>query len=154
VFSKVVEGLKELDSYCCGKGVNVLLETHGSFDRRETLEPVFERLDGTAIGILWDIEHAYKAEGETEKFYLHFKKYIRHVHVKDGKRAHNTFTLCPVGEGDIPVRHVVKMLKEGGYDGWLSLEWEKLWQPELAEPEAVLPVYSEYMRKLLQKCSK
>jgi sugar phosphate isomerase/epimerase len=27
----------------------------------------------------------------------------------------------------------------GGYQGWVSVEWEKRWHPEIAEPEVALP---------------
>jgi hypothetical protein len=26
-----------------------------------------------------------------------------------------------------------------GYDGWVSMEWDKAWLPGLAEPEEILP---------------
>jgi hypothetical protein len=37
-----------------------------------------------------------------------------------------------------------------GYDaGWLSVEWEKKWHPELAEPEIALPQHSAKLREYL-----
>ena len=32
--------------------------------------------------------------------------------------------LCPVGEGDIPLKQIVNRLKADGYDGY-ALEWER-----------------------------
>ena len=43
----------------------------------------------------------------------------------------------------------MKLLRAFGYDGYLSLEWEKKWQPHLAEPEVVVPHYIRFMRELL-----
>ena len=40
-------------------------------------------------------------------------------------------------------------LADGGYDGALSLEWEKLWHPDLDEPNVVLPRAITYLRDLL-----
>ena len=42
----------------------------------------------------------------------------------------------------------VKLMTERGYDGYYSLEWEKMWHPEIEEPEVAFPQYVEYMRKL------
>ena len=74
---------------------------------------------------------------------------LRHVHIKDYHRGENgQFTLCPVGEGDIPLPEIVHTLLRDGYDGYFSLEWEKKWVPSLAEPEEVFPAFVRYMRAL------
>jgi len=40
-------------------------------------------------------------------------------------------------------------LQAGGYDGYLTLEWEKRWVPELAEPEVAFPQFVAFMRQSL-----
>ena len=40
---------------------------------------------------------------------------------------------------DVPVRASIDALRAAGYDGWLTVEWEKRWHPELDEPEVALP---------------
>ena len=42
-----------------------------------------------------------------------------------------------------------QVLRAGGYDGWLTLEWEKKWHPEIEEPEVAFPGYARYMRGLM-----
>ena len=37
-------------------------------------------------------------------------------------------------------------LAEGGYKGYYSFEWEKLWHPEIAEPEVALAHYPTAMK--------
>ncbi len=41
------------------------------------------------------------------------------------------------------------LLAAGGYRNWISVEWEKRWHPEIAEPEVALPqhraVLAEWM---------
>jgi fatty-acyl-CoA synthase len=36
-----------------------------------------------------------------------------------------------------------------GYAGWLAVEWEKKWHPDLAEPEIALPQHAEVLRGYL-----
>ncbi|GJM19605.1 MAG: hypothetical protein DHS20C14_18180 [Phycisphaeraceae bacterium] len=43
-----------------------------------------------------------------------------------------------LGHGDQPVEATVRGLARRGYDGWVVLEWPKLWMPHLPGPEAVL----------------
>lgn len=54
-----------------------------------------------------------------------------------------------IGHGDLPIAELVALLKEKGYDGYLSLEWLKRWRLSLAEPGIVFPHYISYMRSLL-----
>jgi fatty-acyl-CoA synthase len=74
---------------------------------------------------------------------------IRLVHVKDARRLGDDWELVPLGDGDVPVRESFDVLRAHGYDGWLTVEWEKRWHPELAEPELALPRESRALRALI-----
>jgi hypothetical protein len=39
----------------------------------------------------------------------------------------------------------------GGYKGYYSFEWEKLWHPEIADPEIALADYSKVMKAYFKK---
>lgn len=145
------EGLKAVCAYGAEKGVYCNLEIHGDFNSPEALEMVMaEMKDVPYFGIVWDIEHSDKTVGDDfMKFYKVIKPAVRHVHVKDYIRGENgSFTLCLMGEGDIPAKDIIAQLQEDGYDGYFSFEWEKKWVPELQEPEVAFPAFVEYMRSL------
>ena len=38
-------------------------------------------------------------------------------------------------------RESIQLLQKGGYQGYYSFEWEKLWHPEIEEPEIALAEY-------------
>lgn len=48
------------------------------------------------------------------------KPYIEYVHVKDAEWESGQ--VVPAGHGDGNVKEILKMLKESGYEGFLSLE--------------------------------
>ena len=54
--------------------------------------------------------------------------------------------LCLVGEGDLPLKEFLEVLKEGCYPGIYCLEWEKRWHPEIEDPEEAFPKYVERMK--------
>ena len=54
-----------------------------------------------------------------------------------------------MGYGDVPVENAVLALKNIGYDGFLSLEWVKRWNPELEEPGIVFAQYKNYMKEIM-----
>lgn len=145
---QIIAGYKRVVAYAQGSGVRILMEVHGDFNRVERLQAVLEGVDDPSLGILWDVEHSDKVYGDDYRaFYLPLKRYIHHVHIKDYLRD-GKYTLCEIGKGDIPLRGIVRMLLEDRYDGYFAIEWEKMWHPELPEPEVVFPEYVTFMRAI------
>ena len=146
---KVAKGIRILCEYAKGKSVRVLLEVHGDFNSLETIMPVVEKVkDCPEFGILWDVEHSYKVyEDNWRVFYEGIKPWIRHTHFKDVKKIGGKFEICLPGEGVVPMGDIYRTLVADGYSGWYSLEWEKMWHPELPEPEVAFPLYVDYMKK-------
>ena len=68
-----------------------------------------------------------------------------HVHIKD-HTAENKLVL--LGQGIIPLQNAFTALKKMKYDGYVSLEWEKMWHPEIEDPEVAFPQAISYMRRL------
>ncbi len=54
-----------------------------------------------------------------------------------------------MGYGDIPIADTLIMLKALRYEGFISLEWVKRWNPDLQEPGIVFAHYKSYMDTLL-----
>jgi sugar phosphate isomerase/epimerase len=55
-----------------------------------------------------------------------------------------------LGEGEIPVRQQLEVLRRVGYGGYISFEWEKKWHPELPEAEVALPLGMAWLRAQLE----
>ena len=53
------------------------------------------------------------------------------------------------GTGDLPLAQSIALLKAGGYDGWLMCEHEKVWHPELVEPEVIFPAFVQWAKALI-----
>lgn len=149
VIGRVAKGIRELCDYAAGTPVMVLQEVHGNFNRLETIMGVVEKVkDCPNFGLIWDIAHSDKTYGDDWKtFYQGIRSYIRHVHIKDHIREKG-FSLCLVGDGDIPIKDIVHTLESDGYHGYYSIEWEKLWHPDLPDAEIAFPGFLEYMKAL------
>jgi fatty-acyl-CoA synthase len=89
--------------------------------------------------------------GETPAdVYANLGRRILLAQVKDARRRPDgDWELVLLGEGEVPVREMLGLLAAGGYRGWISVEWEKRWHPEIAEPQIALPqhlrVLAEWM---------
>lgn len=127
-------------------GVTIIIETHDSFSTGASVAKLIRNINSKGVAVLWDIHHPYRAGETVEETYRQIGPSLRHVHVKDevdGK-------LCLTGKGSLPIKEIVTLLKEKGYTGYLSLEWEKMWVKELEEPEIAFPSYIEYIRSILK----
>lgn len=146
------DGLEKLCAYAEGTDVGVLLEVHGDFNTVEMMESLKAKVKHPKFGILWDIEHSDKVCGDDfAAFYRAVQPLLKHVHMKDHVRnADGTFSLCHVGDGDIPIAAIVKQLLQDGYDGYFSLEWEKKWHPELPDCDTEFPFFHDFMLRCME----
>ena len=150
--ARIIGNLSAICDAAAEKGVMINLEVHGTVNSVQNLAPILEGVRHISnFGIIWDVEHSDKTTGDDyREFYELIRPYLRHVHFKDYHRAtpDRSFVLCEIGEGDIPLKSIVKTLKDDGYDGYISLEWEKKWHPELSAPEIAFPHFVAYMKEL------
>ncbi len=56
-----------------------------------------------------------------------------------------------IGNGDLPLKEAINGLKSIGYDGYVTLEWIKRWQPDLAAPGIVFARYIDSIKSLLKE---
>lgn len=136
-------------------GVAIALETHDAFSSSAVVAQVLHQMKDSMVGALWDFLHPYRLGETAQETAQHLSGHIRHVHIKDGQRpqkqnSQNTeWKLTLLGEGDVPTREMMDTLRAVGYGGWLSVEWEKKWHPELAGPDTALPQHIARLREYL-----
>ena len=132
-------------------GVTVVLETHDAFSSARRVAAVLDRVDSPGVAALWDSHHPYRV-GETPQDVIEaLGPRIAHVHVKDARRTRgdgSDWQLVLLGEGEVPVREQLQALERHGYTGYVSVEWEKKWHPEIAEPEIALPQHIQWLRSV------
>lgn len=148
----IIKGLQELGDYAKGSNVSVLMETHGDLVKSEDIAHIMQSAANDHTGLVWDITNMWSVTKEPPvEVYEKLKKYIRHTHIKDLKmidgKEHYTF----LGQGEVPIFSGIDLLVKRGYKGYYSFEWEKLWHPEIEEPEIALADYSEVMKQHFNK---
>ena len=147
---QIIKGFKLLCEYAAGKSVDILFETHRDFNSIETIGPIVQAMQNESqFGILWDVAAIDMVYGDDYTlFYNTVKQCLRFGHLKDHTRRGDEFVLCEMGEGDIPIKDIVKTLTQNGYEGYLSFEWEKKWHPELPDASEAFPAFIQYMHFL------
>lgn len=146
---KTVAGnLLSLGDYAKSRKVIVLLETHGDFSGSDDILKVMKIASHPNIALVWDIANMWTITKEPPVLvYQKLKKYIRHTHLKDARLAGDKLQYTFLGKGDVPIFEAIDILYKDGYKGYYSFEWEKLWHPEIAEPEIAFADFSLAMKK-------
>ncbi len=145
----VRERLIALGAMAAEKGVKLLVETHGVWSDSEKLARLLSTVASDGVGALWDVHHPYRFMGEKpETTYENLKPWLCHTHFKDSVGTAESYRYAMPGFGDLPLADVVRVLREGGYEGFYSLEWVKRWDTTLEEPGIVFAHYANYMRTI------
>ena len=101
------------------------------------------------LRILWDSHHTWRDGGESPaETWRMIGPLVRHIHFSDSrlrKSPKSGHEVVMVGTGDYPVDAFRRLLSDVDYPYGVSLEWEKLWHPELPDIRLAL---NEFLRLL------
>jgi len=148
--ANLVESMRRLGDIAQKSGVKLVMENHFNTMTVSAADSisVAREINHPAVGILYDQANLTFTGNEPwdTAIPLQFSK-VYYTHVKDLVfRAGNTgFTSSDVshpkeeernvmtrivGEGVVPWPAILQAMKDQGYDGWLSLEYERRWHPQ------------------------
>ncbi len=144
----IIDGLKELGAYASNTQVTVLLESHGELIYKKDLLFVMEGAANPHVGLVWDVCNMWIVTKEPpDEVYASLKPYIRHTHIKDLKIENGKEEYVLLGTGIVPIFQAIDLLYKNNYPGYYSFEWEKLWHPEIPDPQIALADYPLAIKK-------
>lgn len=120
---------------------DVLVETHDSLLDSDRIQHWQTGLDRRPAALLWDAHHTWKKGGEDPlATWAAIRAQVVHVHVKDSlpdTAARPGYHYVLPGTGNFPMAALQRKLA-AEFQGVVSLEWERWWQPELPPLEEAL----------------
>ncbi|MCI5649348.1 MAG: sugar phosphate isomerase/epimerase [Fusicatenibacter sp.] len=143
VLPRLSEGCRRITEYAATKGIRTMVENHGFFCQDSVrVEKLVNQVANDNFGLLCDMgnflcadENPIEAVSRVAPyaFYVHAKDF----HVKSGmgqnpgegfwkSRGGNYLRGAIIGHGDVPVTQCLSILKNAGYDGYVSIEFEGL----------------------------
>lgn len=134
----IAEAARRVTEYAATFGIKTCSENHGYIAQDSyRVEQLFNAVNHDNYGLLVDIGNFICVDEDPALAVSRVAPYAVHVHLKDmlvrpepvgpicnATRGGNYFAGTVVGEGDIPVKRCLKILKQAGYDGIVSLEYE------------------------------
>jgi sugar phosphate isomerase/epimerase len=149
-----VPALKKLMAATESTGVAFGIENHGTrTNNPEFLTPLLDRVGSPRLGLTLDTGNFYWFGHPLSKVYELYEQFaprVCHTHCKSIKYppaeretqrpmgSNYAKYACPIDEGDIDFRRVVKILRSAGYTGDLCVEDESLGKFPAADRKAVL----------------
>lgn len=148
-WAKLVESLQYLGEKAAEKGVTLVVENHFNtmaVSAKQSAK-LMEDVNYPAVRILYDQANlAFTGNEDYIQAIQIQQQYVAYMHVKDlvfkegvaftssdvahpKEEERNVYTRI-VGEGVLPWPEILRAVKEQGYDGWLSLEYERRWHPD------------------------
>lgn len=142
----LARGCRALTEYAADKGIRTMVENHGFFCQdSDRVEKLAIAVGHENFGLLVDMGNFLCADEDPAAAVGRTAQYAFHVHVKDfhtkrgtetdpGKgwfrsRGGNYLRGAIVGHGDVPVLECLRILKDAGFDGVISIEFEGMEDP-------------------------
>lgn len=147
----VVDGLSEAAEYALRNGVTLCLENHGLFaGRSDQVMDIIRKVNSDALRSTFDTGNFLLVGQSPSAAADELKGYVGHVHVKDFLPVPEGTTGAIIraltgelylgkiaGEGAVDLKYVFGALRNAGYDGWLSVEFEGDEEPQRGSIDAV-----------------
>ncbi len=141
----VISKLDELLPAARQAGIILLVKTIHNYNDTKKLAGLLDRYACDELGALWEVNSTIRRKKETpEQTVTNLGAYIKHVHIYDSDDDNN-YNL--VGEGTLPMDDIVRALDSLDYDGFVSLQWQPKWLPDLTDPEIIFPHFVNYMER-------
>jgi sugar phosphate isomerase/epimerase len=112
-----------------------------------------ENVGSERFGIGFSPEHCVDMGEDPVAEALRVGRWVRHVHLADretasGPQTEGKYRASLPGAGIVQNAAVLDNLRKQGFDGWVSLKWEKPTWPDLPDAEVALPAFVSFMSAL------
>lgn len=138
VADRAARRLDAVAGYAEEVGVRPALETHDSHPTGALIADVLGRVSSPVVGAVWDLMHPWRVGEPLADTWAALEPWVADgrgwVQVKDASLPGRPLPL-PLGEGTLPLDPFAALLADVGYDGVVSLEWERMWYPDAAPLE-------------------
>ena len=104
-------------------------------------------------GVIWDTAHSW-VHGESPADTLRLlEPWLAYLQIKDVRSVADPEPVM-LGEGSYPIDGLADALQRARWTGWISLEWERTWHPDLPAIDAALSKSRSWAGNLIEKQGK
>lgn len=171
MLEKLVESMQVLGEEAKREGVVLVMENHFNtmtVSAAQSIEAA-RRIGHPNVGILYDQANlAFTLQEDYQTAIPLQMEKVAYVHVKDlqfkegnlpfvsdqvshPKEEERNVVTRIVGQGDLDWMGILQMMHDYGYEGWLSLEYERRWHPDdIPDASIGMKQSAKYLKKCFQ----
>ena len=139
-----VHFIEAVIDYALAKNVIILIDTDGVFCNSDVLRDTLDSFASDSLGASWNMYCTYfKAEEEAEATIKNLGAYVKAVSIND---AEKDGTPVLIGEGVLPIGDMINALRSINYNGYVCLEWNTEWLPEIDDFEVILTFFESHIK--------
>ena len=137
----LIKGVKAITEYAESLGIKTSIENHGFYTQdSHRVEMLIDGVNSDNYGALIDLGNFLCVDEDPAKAVGVLKNYVFGVHAKDFyyldgnetpsspgwfmTRGGNFLKGCAVGDGVVPIKKCLRILKANGYEGNITIEYE------------------------------
>lgn len=142
----LIKGCRGVTEYAADQGIKTMVENHGYFAQdSQRIEKIVNGVDHPNFGVLIDMGNFLCADEDPTKAIGRLLPYVSHVHAKDfhvkcgngpnpgqgwfHSRGGKFLRGAIIGHGDLPMLQCIRLVRESGYKGVMSIEFEGIEEP-------------------------
>lgn len=140
---RIIERLSMLADAARNTGVKIVLENGGSYPGAADISRLISEVDHPLLGASYSLGAARACNEDAIEGANLLADRLWVVKLKDMRDGRP----CPIGDGELSCRRMVEHLERHRFAGWVVVEWDRLWMPDLTEASTALGIASERVRQ-------
>ncbi|MBQ9945649.1 MAG: AMP-binding protein [Clostridia bacterium] len=138
-----VSFIKDIIDVAIRENVIILIETAGIFNASAVLCELLDSFASDFLGACWNMYSTFfEGKEDAEITIKNLGAYVKSVSIND---ADNNGDHVLIGEGILPVGDMINALRSVNYNGYVSIEWDPAWLPEIDDFEVILTFFESHM---------
>jgi len=156
--------LNEIAKVCRDMGLIVTFHSHGGtyVENPDEIARLADATDPDLVRLCLDTGHIAFGGGDPVELFRTYRDRIGHVHLKDIRlgllreyldkglsyvAAAQGDVFVPLGQGDVDIGAIGRILREAGYDGWIIVEQDRVVRSESENTLAAAQASRAYLRE-------
>ena len=130
-------------------GVGIVMQNHAGAGTALDAVQIARRLEDPRFGLVYSPDHSFLYEAtHGDELLPQIQPWTQQVYVADLVREGDGQRWVFPGDGEVPLRETVARLDAAGFAGFYSFKWEKIWNPDLPEPQVAMPHFISFMASI------
>ena len=151
--NQTAAALRDLAIDAAERSVTIVIENIGDFASSRDMWTVNDAVRFPSVAVCWNQIYAQMLNERPSLSIPRIGHALGLVHLTDARlnAAGLIEAYVEIGKGSLESERMIELLKGVAYDGWLCVEWPRLWQPALAAAEKVLPASAKFLAEVLER---